>query len=145
MRQKATEFLQNTTLALFGLSDRKGSVSLQIYMLLVKNNFEIYGINPNRKEVEGIRCYSSLAELPEKVQGAIIVTNPAISKEVIQQCLENNVRNLWFQYETMNDEIRQWCTEKEVNWIQSCILLHSNDVGFPHNVHQFFYKIFVRN
>jgi acetate---CoA ligase (ADP-forming) len=32
----------------------------------------IYPINPNYAEIEGMRCYRSLAELPERVEHALL-------------------------------------------------------------------------
>jgi len=144
MKIQPDKFFRHKSVALFGLSERKGSISLQIYNLLTKHGHTVLPINPNRAQVANVTCYPSLQELPDKVDAAIVVTNPSISKGVAQQCKDQGVTELWFQYDTMDDDLKKWCDHNNLNWIQSCVLLHHNGVGFPHNVHRFFYRLFVR-
>ena len=145
MKLKPDTFFLHKSFALFGLSERKGSISLQIYRLLVDHGYKVLPINPNREKVAEIDCYPSLKNLPDKVEGAIIVTNPKISKPVAQQCKDHGLTDLWFQYDTMDDELKQWCDSSNLNWIQSCVLLHHSGAGFPHSIHRFLYRLFVRH
>ena len=145
MKLDPGKFFLYKSFALFGLSERKGSISLQIYRLLVNHGFSITPINPNRSQAAGIECYPTLQESPVKVEAAIVVTNPGISKKVAQQCKDARIKEIWFQYETMDDELKQWCDDNEIDWIQSCVLLHHDGAGFPHNLHRFFYRLFVRS
>jgi len=145
MKLNPDTFFTKSAFALFGLSDRKGGVSLQIYRLLAGQGYKVLPINPNRSEVTGVKCYSSLNKLPEQVEAAIVVTNPQISKNIAQECKQAGISEIWFQYNTMDDELKDWCDQNEINWIQSCVLLHHNGAGFPHNAHRFLYKLFVRH
>lgn len=53
----------------------------------------IVPVNPNRVEIQGLRCFRSLAET-EPVDLAIVSAAATDAKEVVMQCLEAGTRNL---------------------------------------------------
>ncbi len=141
-RNQIQSFFQSRTIALFGLSARPKSVSLEIYDLLTKKGFQVFPVNPNSSKIRDVECYPNLQSIPVKPEAAIIVTRPEISKAIAQNCLDLGVRNLWFQLQTMDDSLKSWCDEKGINWINSCVLLHHGETRFPHSVHRFFHNLF---
>jgi uncharacterized protein len=140
--EKIRHFWQKKNIALFGLSRNSKSVSREIYDLLMKKGYHIYPINPNAKKIDSITIYQSLDDVPVQLQGAIIITNPQISKSVVKQCHSKGIYDLWFQYDTMDEEIKSYCKKNGMNFIYSCTLLHHNEVKFYHRWHQFFYRLF---
>jgi acyl-CoA synthetase (NDP forming) len=52
----------------------------------------IYPVNPNAEEVLGLRCYPSVASLPEVVDLAIIVVPTAAATAVVAECAERGVK-----------------------------------------------------
>ncbi len=143
-KSQIESFFQNRTFALFGLSGRAKSVSLEIYDLLTEKGLEVFPVNPNSPKVGEIACYPNLRSIPVKPQAAIVVTRPAISKVIAQDCLNLGIRNLWFQLQTMDDSLKSWCDENRLNWINSCVLLHHPEARFPHSLHRFFYRLFTK-
>ena len=64
LRGRLRPLLEPRSLAIFGASDRQGA-----HWALVENakrsNVTVWPVNPSREEVLGLRCYASVAELPE--------------------------------------------------------------------------------
>ncbi len=62
------------SVALIGASPKQGSVGNGMLRGLRGGGFKgrIYPINPNYREIDGIACYPSLAELPERVDHALL-------------------------------------------------------------------------
>ena len=144
MEEKINNFWKKKNLALFGLSRNKKSISRQIYDLLNRKQYNIYPINPRTDQINSIRCYKNLDEIKQKLDGAIIITNPSISAEVVRQCQQKGINDLWFQYDTMDEKLKEYCRQNGINYINSCALLHHKEAGFPHSWHRFFYRLFVR-
>lgn len=46
----------------------------------------VYPVNPNREEVQGRRAYKSLADLPERVDLAVLLVSAQASVGVLEQC-----------------------------------------------------------
>jgi predicted CoA-binding protein len=130
--------------ALFGLSRNKKSISREIFELLVGKGYNIFPINPNADKIDSIFCYETLDDVDQKLDGAIFITNPKISADVVKQCQAKGINDLWFQYETMDDELKAYCKANSINFINSCVLLHHKEARFPHSVHRFFYQLLKR-
>ncbi len=142
MDEKVNQFWMKKHLALFGLSRKEKSVSKEVYDLLINKGYQIYPINPNTDQIGTIKCYRSLDEVKKNIEGAIVITNPKISAEVVKQCRGKGINDFWFQYNTMDDNLKSYCVENGINYINSCALIHHKESGFPHSLHRFFYRLF---
>ncbi len=71
--------LAPASIALIGATDRPGSVGATIARNLSEPGYEgrIFFVSPRHASVLGRRCYSSIAELPETPDLAVIATPPA--------------------------------------------------------------------
>jgi acyl-CoA synthetase (NDP forming) len=52
----------------------------------------IYPVNPNAREILGLRCYPSVTSLPEAVDLAIIVVSTALAASAVRECAEKGVK-----------------------------------------------------
>lgn len=75
------------SIALFGASEREGSVGTTVTANLFDGGFdgEVWLVNPKRREVAGQKCYSGADELPGVPDLAVIATPPQTVPEIIQQ------------------------------------------------------------
>jgi len=95
LRDAAAEFLTQPRIAVAGVSrDPKQPANL-IYRRLRDTGHEVFAVNPNAKEVEGDRCYRAVTELPEHVDGVVVVTPPEASAAVVEDCALAGVPRVW--------------------------------------------------
>lgn len=134
--ERIAQFWLKHHLALFGLSRKSTSVSRQIYDLLTREGYRLYPINPHVDRIDDIMCYRDLSDVKQQIEGAIIVTNPELTSTIVKQCLERNITDLWFQYNTINDEIKRFCEANGINYFYHCALRYHHEVGFPHRRHR---------
>ncbi|MCS7039133.1 MAG: GNAT family N-acetyltransferase [Caldilineales bacterium] len=81
------------TVALIGATERGGCVGRTILWNLLSNPFggTIFPINPKRPNILGIKTYPSIAEVPDPVDLAIIVTPAPTVPGIIGECVEAGV------------------------------------------------------
>ncbi|MDD5147919.1 MAG: acetate--CoA ligase family protein [Candidatus ainarchaeum sp.] len=84
------------SIAVIGASDHQDSVGQALMKNLVGNGFSgsIYPINPNRKNVSGIHSYRSIAQVPEKIDLAIIATPSFTVPRIARQCVKAGVKSI---------------------------------------------------
>ncbi len=92
-----TDLFSPGSIALVGASDRPNSIGKRtLDNLTIHGDFkgELYLVNPARAEIEGRRCWPSIADLPVAVvpAAAIIVIPGAAVLDVISQCAARGVR-----------------------------------------------------
>lgn len=81
-------------IAVFGASEKKGSVGARIFHNLVQAGYrgDLYPINPNHEKIHGYRCYKNLAELDSPVELVIIATPARTVLDIMRSCGEHGVR-----------------------------------------------------
>ena len=89
------KFFNPKSIAVIGASRTPGKVGYAILENLKKSfSGKIYPINPFATEILGLKAYSSLKDIPEKVDLAIIAVKAEIVKEALKDCGEKGVKNV---------------------------------------------------
>ncbi len=89
------KFFDPETVALVGASSRPARPGHNLFLNL-RDCFgeKFFPVNPRVKEIEGIRCYSSLLEIPAQIDVAIIMIPANSVPEVLEQCARKGIRRV---------------------------------------------------
>jgi acetyltransferase len=81
------------SVAVIGASERPGSIGRAVLWSLVSSPFggTVYPVSDKRTSVLGIKAYKQIADIPEQVDLAVVVTPAATVPDVITQCVEAGV------------------------------------------------------
>ncbi|WP_330202684.1 bifunctional acetate--CoA ligase family protein/GNAT family N-acetyltransferase [Cyanobacterium sp. Dongsha4] len=84
------------SVALIGASEKEGSVGRTLLWNLITHPFggTVFPVNPKRKSVMGIRAYSSIQDVPETVDLAIIATPAVTIPDIIRDCVRAKVKGV---------------------------------------------------
>jgi len=84
------------SIAVIGASRRRDSIGFALLHNLVANQFEgaIFPVNPHAHAIHSLRCYASIAEIPDPIDLAVVMVPRGAVQEVIEQCLARGVRGL---------------------------------------------------
>jgi len=91
------DFIFNpSSIAVIGASEDEKKIGHIVFRNLVEKGFKgkVFPVNPKRKEILGIKCYSSVKEIPENVDLAIIVIPAKGVPSVIKDCAEHGVKGI---------------------------------------------------
>jgi predicted CoA-binding protein len=95
LREAAEEFLAQPRIAVAGVArDSKQPANL-IYRRLRATGHQVFAVNPNATEVEGDRCYPDVMSIPERIDGIVIATKPAVAERVVVDCVAAHVPRVW--------------------------------------------------
>ena len=83
------------SIAVFGASDRAGSVGSVVFSNLIKAGFEgdLVAINPKYKEVMGKPCFPDINAVPHDVDLAVFATPAKFVPGMIRECGKKGVKN----------------------------------------------------
>ncbi|MDH3787948.1 MAG: bifunctional acetate--CoA ligase family protein/GNAT family N-acetyltransferase [Xanthomonadales bacterium] len=89
-----TSLFTPESVALFGASDRPDSVGGIVFNNLLTSGYagRIYAMNPKRDEVQGQKAYSSLDEIDEIVDLAVVATPAPSIPDIVEACGEKGVK-----------------------------------------------------
>ena len=82
------------SVVLFGASDKQDSVGGVVFRNLLTSGFKgrIFAINPKRDEVQGQKAYSTLEEIDEAVDLAVVATPAKSIPGIVEECGEHGVK-----------------------------------------------------
>ncbi len=82
------------SVAVIGATEKAGSVGRTIVSNLIGSPFggTVFPVNPKRSSVLGIKAYPTLADIPDAVDLAVIVTPAPTVPDLIAECAEKGVR-----------------------------------------------------
>lgn len=81
------------TVALIGATEKEGSAGRDILENLYywSKERKIFPVNPNRKTVLGLECYSNISNVPERVDLSVIATPPKTVPKIVEDCCKAEV------------------------------------------------------
>jgi acetate---CoA ligase (ADP-forming) len=84
------------TVAVVGASRRRDSIGFALLHNLVANQFEgaIFPVNPHARSIHSLRCYPSVAEIPDPIDLAVVMVPRDAVQAVVEQCLARGVGGL---------------------------------------------------
>src|SRR5712692_8634509 len=82
------------SIAFVGASPRPNTPGNHMLRMIARAGFsgDIFPINPNYREVEGRRCYAALAELPRRVDLAVLAVANARLEQTVREAAHHGVR-----------------------------------------------------
>jgi predicted CoA-binding protein len=89
------DFLAQKKIAVVGVSDRRETGCNLAYRKFKEAGYTVSAVNPRLTEFEGDPCYPDLASIPQKPDAAFIFTNPKITSEIVQQCVDVGIGRVW--------------------------------------------------
>ena len=89
------KFLNPRSVAVVGASPQAGSPRNALVKNLLKHGFEgeVYPVTPTHAEIEGLKAYKTLGELPEVPDVALVITPAQTVAGVIAECGKKGIRN----------------------------------------------------
>ena len=89
------DFLAQKKIAVVGVSDKRETGCNLAYNKFKDNGYQVFAVNPRISEFEGDPCYPDLKAIPEKPDAVFILTNPRVTEEVVQECVDLGVKHIW--------------------------------------------------
>lgn len=124
MQDLIKEFMAQKRFAVVGATDNPEKYGNQIIKNLKSRNYEVYPVNPRLQEVEGIRCYPALANIPVKVDVVDFVVPPAATEAILQECLELGLDRIWLQPGSESEAAIAFCHENNLKVVHDvCVML----------------------
>jgi acetyl coenzyme A synthetase (ADP forming)-like protein len=93
MSQTLDAIFRPRSIAVVGASTKEGNVGYVILNNLQRFNYkgQIYPVNPRAEFVGSLKCYSSVLNIPDKVDLAIIVVPRDFVKQAVEDCGEKGI------------------------------------------------------
>lgn len=141
-KDKVDEFFASKKFAVIGVSDDKRKFGGTIYKEMIKAGYDVLPVNPNLEEFAGVKCRSSVNDLPDDIDAVVIVTKPKHSLNIVKDAEKKGIKQIWLQQGAEDNETIGFAEENNMNIIyKKCAIMFANPKGI-HGFHAFLSKVF---
>jgi len=111
------------TVAVIGASsDRRkfGNRALRAY---VQQGYSVLAINPNETEVEGIKTFASVLDVPGAIDMATFYVPPEIGEKVIEEVARKGITEVWLNPGAESDALVARAKALNIRPIEACSIM----------------------
>lgn len=139
------DFLAQKRIATVGVSRQSKDFSVMLFDELCRRRYDMVPVNPNASEIRGHRCFARVQDVQPVVDGAILMTSPAVSETVVRGCAQAGIRGIWMYRAggegAVNAKAIAFCREKGIEVVPGeCPFMFLPRAGF-HRMHGLIRKI----
>jgi len=117
------EFLTFRRFAVVGVSNDPKKYGHIVYHNLKDKGLTVFPVNPNISQIDGEPCYASLAEIPEPIDGVVLVVPPTVTEKIVQQAADAGIHRVWMQPGAESAEAIRFCEERNMAVVHdACIM-----------------------
>lgn len=142
-RKIIDEFLAQRHLAVVGVSRDSKQFANSVYRRLRRGGRVLYPVNPaaNGEPLEGDESYRSLADVPDPVDGVLIMVPAANAAGVVQLAVERGIARVWLHRGigtgAVSAEAVELCRDNGIAVVDgACPLMFEEPVRGVHRVHR---------
>lgn len=123
------EMLDKRVWAVVGATPNREKYGYKIWKKLLDHGYETYGINPKYDYIQEEKIYTSLKEVPKKIDVIDLVVPPKVSLKTLEEAKELDIDYIWFQPGTYDDKVIEKATELGFKILYNeCILATLNEL-----------------
>ena len=105
--------------AIVGASNEMMKYGYELVCVFKDNGYKIFPINPKYDEIEGIKCYPSLKDLPEKPDVVLTALAPKNTLNVVPVVKEIGVDTIWFPPNCFDENAVNKAEELKLDYISN--------------------------
>ena len=124
-REQIDRFLEAHRFGVVGASGDRSKYGNRVLRCYQQKGLAVVPVNPKEREIEGVPCVASVAELPDDVTSISVITPPAVTEQVVEAAILKGIGNVWMQPGAESQKAVDRCLEAGINVIAdgSCILV----------------------
>ena len=118
MEQKRQE-----TVAVIGATRRRTKYGNKAVRAYVNMGYKVYPVNPKETEIEGLKVYKSILDIPDDIDRATMYVPPNRGMNIIEEIAQKGVKELYFNPGSESDELIDKARKLGLEPILACSIL----------------------
>jgi len=111
------------TVAVIGASSDRNKFGNKAVRAFLADGNTVIPINPNEPEVEGLKTYASVLDVPGPIDMATVYVQPHIGIQLLPEFAQKQIPEIWFNPGAESDELTAEAKRLNLNIIQACSIV----------------------
>jgi len=124
MEELVKDFLNQKRFVVFGSFRNKEKYAYRIFKQLTEKGYIVVPVNPGLTELEKVKCYPSVKNIPGEVDVANIVTPAKVTLRIVGECRQKGINRIWVQPGAESNEVIDFCNQNKMKIVYGlCVML----------------------
>jgi len=115
------------TVAILGASSQRAKFGNKSVRAHLKAGYEVFPVNPTETEIEGLKVYASISDIPGTVDRVSLYLRPSVGLLQIEAIASKHPKEVWLNPGTGSPEVIAKGESLGLNMISGCSII---DVGY---------------
>jgi uncharacterized protein len=112
------------SVAILGASQDRSKFGNKAVRAYASKGYKVYPINPKATEIEGVKAYASILDLPEKKLDVVsFYLPPAIGLKAIEEVAQLDVKEVWLNPGAESPELTARGEALGITMIEACSIV----------------------
>jgi len=89
------DFLAQKRIAVVGVSHDPKDFSRALLRTLRERGYDAVAVNPELSSADDAPCFGKLADVTPQVDGVLVMTSPAVTDQIVQECAKLRIPRVW--------------------------------------------------
>lgn len=112
-----------TRIAIIGASTNRAKYGNKAVRAYIQNGDEVIPIHPAQSEIEGLKAYATVLDVPGEIHVASFYVAPKTGLRVLAQCAQKGIREIILNPGAQNDELLRRAQELGISAITACSIV----------------------
>jgi predicted CoA-binding protein len=145
-RKTIDEFLGKKRLAVVGVSRNPRDFTRLLFREFQTRGYDLVPVHPEAAEIEGIPTVAHVKEAFPAVEGALLLTKPSVTAEVVCECQQAGIERIWMYRAAGAGAVSatavEFCESHGMQVVAGeCPFMFWPNAGFGHKLHGFCKKL----
>ena len=109
--------------AVVGASSDRGKFGNKALRAFRAEGYIVVPVNPNEAEVEGMKTYATVLDVPQAIDMATVYVPPEIGITLLPQFEQKGIPEIWMNPGAESDELLAEARRRKLNVIAACSII----------------------
>ena len=100
--------------------NRYGNMAVRAFR---RAGYQVFPVNPTEPEIEGLKAYPSVKDIPDTLDTVTIYVRPSVLVELLPEIAQKGCKDLWLNPGTVSDTVLEEVKRLGLNALQGCSIL----------------------
>jgi uncharacterized protein len=116
-------FKTSRTVAVIGASNRRSKFGNKAVRAFQAEGYHVIPINPHEAEVEGLRAYASVLDVPEPIDMATLYVPASVGERLLAEFEQKQIPEIWLNPGAESEALLEEARRRQLHVIQACSIV----------------------
>jgi uncharacterized protein len=111
------------TVAVIGASNRRSKFGNKAVRAFLAEGYHVIPINPHETEIEGLRAYASVLDVPEPIDMATLYVPASVGEHLLLEFERKQIPEIWLNPGAESEALLEEARQRQLHVIQACSIV----------------------